>query len=212
MQPREPPRCLQYHIPSITLEPSATHTLILSAMSCMFTLVFSVTCDFHSSCRKDHNATRAVCCFPRRKICLSCKQTGSCLHWASAALSIYNFVCTSLPGEGRGVGGGGCMVQAMSCQINVKVQADPLPKVPNAEQTTGYWGKNSTLDLSAEKSPPPQGAVGMLKGNFGFSCIGGLYSSITVRDQGAILEFYPRSCFFSCISKSLKTCELKIIS
>lgn len=51
-----------------------------------------------------------------------------------------------------------CMVQAMSYQIDVKVQADPLPEVQNVEHTTGYWGKNSTVDLSAEKipSPPPR--------------------------------------------------------
>lgn len=149
MRPREPPRRLQYHISSITLEALATHTLMLSAKSRMFTLVFSVSRDFHSSCRKDHNTTRAVCCFPQRKICLSCKQTDSCLHWASAALSIYNFVCTSLLGGKRNVWFRRCHVRLM---LKFKLTLVQKFEVPNRQQVTGE--KNSTLDLSAEKSPP----------------------------------------------------------
>lgn len=74
-------------------------------VSCMFTPPRLHQPDFHQPRGEDHNTTWTASPCPwsgGRGACDACKQTGSCLHRASAALSIFNSVRNGSRGWWRG--------------------------------------------------------------------------------------------------------------
>lgn len=121
-----------------------------------------------------------------------CKQTGSCLYRASAALSIFNSVRNSC------WRGKKCMVQDTSRQISVKVcrRADLSADRP-AEWKTGWWRDwKKTVKpahFSRKKIPSGRGS-GFFLNPKGFE------------NLGAKIAFEPKLCY-ACVANARRTVE-----
>lgn len=152
------PQRLQHHIPPTSLA-GGLGPLAPRTMSCMFTLLPSITLISNSPAAKIITQPGRFAVSVKGGDMRRCKQTGSCLHRASAALSIFNSVRNS-----SRAGGGGRNVWFRTRHVGSTLKfADGLiclQIVPQNEEPVAH--------ISRKKIPS-----GTRRGTFGFTRTGG---------------------------------------